>query len=930
MARLTHLIRDVIVKSFETGQASSLLQGWRDAFARVLIADLDQPEKTGEFADMFAQTLAYGLFSARIMDDSLAFTRQEAQQLIPRTNPFLRDLFYQISGPQLSDEPYASFVEDLVALLANTDMNSVLADFGKRTRQEDPVVHFYETFLAAYDPELREARGVYYTPEPVVSYIVRSVDRILKARFACPEGLADTEKVTIRNLDPTLRIKGKRQMRKTTDSHRVLILDPATGTGTFLYAIIDLIRQNFMERENAGMWPGYVREHLLPRLFGFELLMAPYAVAHFKLALQLAGHDLPEVQRLLWAYDFATDERIQVFLTNALEGPHEYTGLPLFTQFLAEETAFANQVKQDLPILVVLGNPPYSGHSANKGAWINDLLKNDINDEAPSYYQVDGEPLGERNPKWLQDDYVKFIRWGQWRIKNSGMGVLAYITNHGYLDNPTFRGMRQSLMKTFNEIYVLNLHGNVKKKEISPDGSPDENVFDIQPGVAIGLFIKTPGDSGPVRVFHADLWGARQDKYTRLFSEDIFTTEWEELTPGSPYYLFIPQDITLLQEYKRGYKISEIMPVNAIGMNSHRDAFAIGFEPSTLRQRIDDFISNDTSNEDIRSSYELSETRDFSISEARRSLREIKDPYSIVLSCVYRPFDDRFVIFHQDILDRPRMDLNWHFINGPNLGLVTTRQTREPFAALAVSKICGQHKIVAKYDGSSIFPLYLYQNEDHDKQASFSTLFFREHPDKLGRVPNFAPEFISEIEKHLNMNFIPLGKGDLQETCGPEDVFHYIYSLLYSRNYRSRYADFLKIDFPRVHLTSSIILFQQLCTLGEQLTSVHLFESRALNEFITNYPTPGDDYVESRYPKYDEQRTRVYINKNQFFEGIPLEVWSFQIGGYKVCERWLKDRRGRQLTYDDLTHYQKIILAVKETIRLMDEIDQAIPGWPIS
>ncbi|MCQ3980569.1 MAG: DNA methyltransferase, partial [Anaerolineae bacterium] len=381
LARLTHIIRDIIVTAFETGQASPLLQGWREAFAKVLIADLSLPERTPDFADMFAQTLAYGLFTARVMDPTpVTFTRQKAQYLIPKSNPFLRDFFIQISGPQLDDEPFASFVDDLVNLLAHTDMAAVLADFGRRTRQEDPVVHFYETFLAAYDPRLREARGVYYTPEPVVSYIVRSVDALLKSRFDCPAGLADSSQITIPNYDPGLKVKGKNETRKTIESHKVLVLDPATGTGTFLYAVIDHIRQQFMQQGNAGLWPGYVKNHLLPRLFGFELLMAPYAVAHFKLSLQLAGRDLPEPLRQQWAYLPAGGERLGVYLTNALEEPHEMTGLPLFTQWVADETNAANEVKRHLPVLVVMGNPPYSGHSANKSAWIDGLLHGKLPD----------------------------------------------------------------------------------------------------------------------------------------------------------------------------------------------------------------------------------------------------------------------------------------------------------------------------------------------------------------------------------------------------------------------------------------------------------------------------------------------------------------------------------------------------------------------
>jgi hypothetical protein len=531
MARLTHIIRDIIIAAFETDQVSMLLQGWRDAFARVLIADLNLPEKTSDFADMFAQTLAYGLFTARVMDTTpTTFTRQEAQYLIPKSNPFLRDFFIQITGPQLDDEPFASFVDDLVNLLAHTDMEAVLADFGRRTRQEDPVVHFYETFLAAYDPKLREARGVYYTPEPVVSYIVRSVDILLKTRFNCPQGLADSSIITIPNYDPGFTVKGKKQTRKTTESHKVLILDPATGTGTFLYAVIDHIRQQFMRQGNAGMWPGYVKNHLLPRLFGFELLMAPYAVAHFKLSLQLAGRDLPDTLTDQWAYHPTGGERLGIYLTNTLEEAHEMTGLPLFTQWVADETNAANEVKRYLPVLVVMGNPPYSGHSANKSDWIDGLLKGKLpdGDKTGNYYEVDDQPLGEKNSKWLQNDYVKFIRFSQWRIERTGVGVLAFITNHSYLNRITFRGMRQQLLQDFNTIHILNLHGNSTIKETPPDGLSDENVFDIQQGVAIGIFVKEAKKEGPAKVYYADLWGERRHKYERLFELAIENTGWLE------------------------------------------------------------------------------------------------------------------------------------------------------------------------------------------------------------------------------------------------------------------------------------------------------------------------------------------------------------------------------------------------------------------
>ena len=466
MARLTHLIREIIVTAFEQGKASNLLTDWRKAFAEVLVEGLDEPENVGQFADMFAQTLAYGLFSARVRHEQGIFDRQRAQELIPKTNPFLRKFFYEITGPDLTSEPYGGLVEDLVQLLHHAEMGAILADFGRRTRQDDPTVHFYETFLAAYDPGLRARRGVYYTPSPIVSFIVRSVDALLKSEFGLLDGLANDEELP-------------------DGTHKVLALDPACGTATFLYHVIDLIRENFMLQGNAGMWSGYVHKHLLPRIFGFELLMAPYAVAHFKLALQLAGHDLPEAQQADWAYDFASKERLQIYLTNtlekAIEEPPRLVGP---ARIVTEEAKAADEVKQETPIMVVIGNPPYSVSSANKGEHIEALMdryKEAVRDE--------------RNIQPLSDDYIKFIRFSHDRVERTGYGIIGMITNHSYLSGLIHRGMREELLKTFDEIYILNLHGNAMMGE-TPDGGKDENVFDIRQGVAIALMIKTSARAG--------------------------------------------------------------------------------------------------------------------------------------------------------------------------------------------------------------------------------------------------------------------------------------------------------------------------------------------------------------------------------------------------------------------------------------------------
>jgi N-6 DNA Methylase len=582
MAALAGLIRDTIRKPLsdeaETGSLHQQMQGFRE----VLIHDLTEDQ----FADMYAQTICYGLFAARCnKKGSDHFTREHAAYDLPKTNPFLRKMFNHIAGPELDDR-IAWAVDDLAELLHHTRISDILADFGKRTRREDPVVHFYETFLAAYDPKMREARGVYYTSEPVVTYIVRSIDHILKADFKLSAGLADFSKIKIESPDGNGKI----------DVHKVLILDPATGTGTFLYGVINQVFESF--KKNLGMWSGYVSEHLLPRLFGFELLMAPYAVAHMKLGLLLDQ----------LGYDFKTEERLRVYLTNTLEEAHEVSKLPLFTQWLAEEANEASKIKQEAPVMVVLGNPPYSGHSANTGEWISGLLRgrdSHTGKTSEDYFKVDGHPLGEKNPKWLNNDYVKFIRFAQWRIGHTGYGILAFITDNSYLDNVTFRGMRQSLMRTFDDIYLLDLHGNSKKKERAPDGSKDENVFDIQQGVAIGIFVRRSGArKRDATVRHAHLWGVREiyeddahgdsvlsgGKYHWLWNHDASTTKWLELEPRSPFYLFMRQDLNLRPEYEVGWKLTDMMPISTVGIVTARDSLTIHWDQVSVWSTVTDFV----------------------------------------------------------------------------------------------------------------------------------------------------------------------------------------------------------------------------------------------------------------------------------------------------------------------------------------------------
>ena len=898
MAAKARLLRDsiehILAQEDEAGPLHSMLTGYRE----VLIADLS----IADFADLQAQTAAYGLFAARCRHEPAngPFTRQSAA--FAETTPFLRDVFGRIAGPGM-DERIAWIVDDLAYLLDRADMASILSEFGKKTRQEDPVVHFYEDFLAAYDPRLRKMRGVYYTPEPVVSYIVRSVDHLLRTRFDLADGLADT--ATVASVD------GK-------SSHpRVMILDPAAGTGTFLREVVATIRETIKAKGLGGAWLGYVQNHLLPRLFGFELLMAPYSICHLKLALEIGG--------IGHGFAMPAGKRLNVFLTNALEKAHEGPTLPLFVHEIAREAIGADEIKHEKPVMVVVGNPPYSGHSANKGAWIKGLLRGwDGTQKTGSYFEVDGQPLGERNSKWLNDDYVKFIRFAQWRIDRTGEGVLGFITNHSYLDNPTFRGMRESLMATFDELYLLDLHGNAKKKERTPEGCKDENVFDIQQGVAIGLFVKHK-DSGsdPCRVFHADLWGERESgpadgKYGWLAAKDVDTTQWTELSPKSPDYLFVPRDEEQLKEYKTGWKVTDIFPINSTGIVSKRDKIAFHFEQENLYRVLNDFHTLDEHT--LKEKYNFRESRDGKVNFVKKHIQSygIKDEY--IKLCLYRPFDYRWTYYtdkSKGFLGWPVYEVMRHVLAGENLGLSTTRSTEiaKGWEHVFASKDLIQHHTVSLKEVNYLFPLYIYPPE---------TLADGTSP----RAPNLDSRFIKKFASAVSLDFIPDGAGNLTTTFGPDDVFHYLYAVLHSPEYRRRYADFLKSDFPRVPVTNCGALFESLAALGKRLTALHLMEA---NDGETPaFPVFGDNRVEK--VSYAPSQKRVWINGEQYFDGVAPDTWEFTIGGYQPAEKWLKDRKNRPLSYDDIAHYCRLCAALAETPRIMASIDETIEaygGWPL-
>ncbi|MEC7265347.1 MAG: type ISP restriction/modification enzyme, partial [Bacteroidota bacterium] len=689
MAGKARLLSDIIGKALtsdEQNQENSTLKEQMHAFKDILIHDITPKG----FADVYAQTIAYGMFAARLHDPTLDnFNRQEAAELIPKSNPFLRKLFGYIAGPDIDDR-IKWVVENLSEIFLACNVEEILKNYGKSTKMEDPIIHFYETFLSEYDPKLRKARGVWYTPAPVVNFIVRAVDDILKTEFNLPQGLADTSKTTIKVKTDIANKNFKSGYKEVEQEvHKVQILDPATGTGTFLAEVIKQVHQKFKGQE--GIWSGYVENHLLPRLNGFELLMASYAMAHLQLDLLLRETGFKPTKA----------QRTRVYLTNSLEEAHPDTGT-LFANWLSSESNEANHIKRDTPVMCVIGNPPYSGESANKGQWILNLMED--------YKKEPGgkEKLKERNPKWINDDYVKFMRYGQHFIEKNGEGVLAFINPHGFLDNPTFRGMRWNLLKTFDKIYTIDLHGNSKKKETAPDGSKDENVFDIMQGVSINILVKTgkKNANNLGRVFHYDLYGKRQPKYDFLTENKLSSIPFTQLPIKAPNYFMVQKDFESAQTYLKGFSIDCLYKVKTIGFQTHRDGLAVDYDASSLIKKIENFADINVFHERIKQELNLSESNHWKISEKRTIIASnIK---ANVVPCSYRPFDNRYVTLDKAINDRPREHMYSH-LKLKNFSLNITRQTKKEFwAHVVISKHITPAVFVEIKDGSSIFPLYLY------------------------------------------------------------------------------------------------------------------------------------------------------------------------------------------------------------------------------
>ncbi|MEY3500864.1 MAG: hypothetical protein RL308_2533 [Bacteroidota bacterium] len=885
---LANLIENALTND-EDNSEDSTLRDQMNAFKEILIHDITPKG----FADVYAQTIAYGMFAARLHDPTLpTFSRQEASELIPKSNPFLRKLFGYIAGPDIDDR-IKWIVDSLVEIFLACNVEQILKNYGKSTKMEDPIIHFYETFLSEYDPKLRKARGVWYTPKPVVNFIVRAVDEILKTEFDLPQGLADNSKTKIKvNLQATDK-RYKDNIRTVEEEvHKVQILDPATGTGTFLAEVVKHIHSKFKGQQ--GVWSNYVETHLLPRLNGFELLMASYAMAHLQMDLLLTETGFKPTK----------DQRFKIYLTNSLEESHPDTGT-LFANWLSSEANEANFIKRDTPVMCIVGNPPYSGESKNKGEWIT-LLMDDYKKEPGGK-----EKLKEQNSKFINDDYVKFLRYGQHYIERNGEGILAFINPHGFLDNPTFRGMRWNLLKTYDKIYTIDLHGNAKKKETSPDGSADVNVFDIEQGVSINIFVKTgkkkTNELG--KVFHYDLFGKRDFKYDFLSENSLKTIAFNDFVPFKNDFLFKKIDENRFAEYNKGINPTELFKINVMGFQTHRDSFCIDENKENLIKRLTAFSKNEGSESEISNIFDIKSSSDFNIQNAQKELSKVEIKKEII-KCNYRPFEEKYIYFDRIVVDRPRKELIIHSKNKENIILGIGRQGMAvgdiEWCLTTVSKNPVDANIFRR-GGVNLFPLYLYPENNGQLETDLNE----------ARIPNLNSEIVSKIANELNLKFT-IEKEKTASSFSPIDLLDYIYAVLHSPKYRTKYKDFLKTDFPKIPYPKNIKTFWELVELGSQIRQLHLLESPKVEDYITEFNIDGDCIVGK--PNY--KAGKVFINETQYFENVPEVAWNFYIGGYQPAQKWLKDRKERKLEFDEIAHYQKIIVALSETDRIMKKINE--------
>lgn len=834
------------------------------SFTEFLIPDLSKED----FADIYAQTITYGLFTARLLTkNGRGFNRFEAQSLLPKNLPILYYTFNLISSSMLP-ESIEWLVTEITTVLANADMEQIKKELTLRKGEDDPFIHFYEDFLAAYDPKKKKGRGVYYTPFPVVSYITQSINQILKDKnhFGLEGGFSN---------------------------NKVTSLDFASGTLTFPINSIKIALSEFsLWNPDLGGISGLIKNHILKNFYAFEILMAPYVLGHLKASLLLREYN----------YDFNSndkEDRFNLYLTNTLDfDPVKESNQP-FTFYLSEEGKQALSVKKDKSILVIMGNPPYKKHSINKTAFTEKemgVYKEDVRDE--------------QNIQPLSDDYIKFIRFAHWKIDQIKKGVIGIITNNSYLYGLLHRGMRKKLLESFNEIYILNLHGDTNINEEGPKGGKEQNVFDIKQGVAIALFVKSKDKAWRElgKLFYQELWGDRGSKYEFLNSHKWDSTSWQSIQHDNKNFYFCPVKST--KNYDKFTSLCSIFSKYSSGIVTGKDDLFINISKDSLRAGIFQLFNRNESDENVKAYCDLTNPSGLKILEKRKkfSFNEAN-----ILPYFYRPFDLRFIYFEPNIFERARFEISKNLLE-ENLALVTSRLTaRQLFNNVIIINSLSDYKLGDSTRGSYVFPLYLYNTLNYSQSKHVQQVLLDESLSNMGT---------SKRRSNINLQFVKFISDSYGTEVTSVDIFNYIYAILFSDVFRKKYAEDLRKDFPRIPFTSKYDLFSKIAKLGENLISFHLLKNGDLNKPVARFFGKDSEYIGDKIIYING---KIHINKSQYFDRVQPEVWDYCIGGYKVLDRWLKERAGKHLNEDDILYVCKVVTAISKTLEIQKEIDKLYP-----
>lgn len=841
LARRTKILRDFINGELINNN-SYLKNDIKGLFENTIFNDLSDKD----FADAFSQIISFSLLFYRLSERKNV--DKDSFRNMPEYIPIFREFLSKIDIENFNSHILYS-IDSIINAVNAYNKNMFYSQFSTSTEKEDPFIYAYEYFLKEFDIKTRNARGVFYTPIEAVRYIIKSIDEILKDKLNISDGIYGEE---------------------------VHILDFAAGTGTFMLGAIERAFENAKKNGISGVWENIVSDFILKRLYGFEFLIVPYVLAHFRIHEYLKDLN----------YDYKKNDRLQLYLTNTLDNSAGGQ-VKMFPQMQAESDN-AYKIKNEEPILVIMGNPPYNNKSEeiNRKEWIENLLKD---------YK---ENLNEKKIN-LDDDYIKFIRFAHWKMENAEKGIIGIIVNNSFISGVTHREMRRKLMQTFDEIYILDLHGNVNKGERCPDGSMDFNIFNIKEvGVCIALFVKTGLKNNKNKgIYFNEVFGTQDYKKNYLIDKSIADEKWVELEDDKKWHWFtkVKSNEKYLNEFTG---LHEIFNLFGSGCKTERDYITIHITEEELKNTILDF--NNLSENKLTEKYNTKNSRDWSVDRAKKDIMENYKKYNfdLITKIHYRPFDIRYTYYtgtSKGFLGTPSRKIGYNFINRKNIGLVFPRQIAGAYGF--------QHGLVSEFiidvatggakTGSETYfaPLYLYEANSADEFKLDSSC-----------KPNWTDSFKEFLKNYISDN--------------PKEILNYIYAILYSPTYRENYKEDLKYDYPRIPFTKDKKIFDGLQILGGDLIDLHLLKK--VPQSNAGYPNKGEHKIS--YSKYNEEEKRLYINEKQYFENVKKEVYNYSIGGYKPIEKYIKARD--ILTLKDISHLIKVIAVIERTIYLQEEIDK--------